>query len=157
MTRTTDLFSRLYWWPGCRESVQTYVRSCEACQRNKPLNVKKADLHQPMPIPGRSWASVGIDFITHLPMTPNGHNAIFVAVDRCTKMVHLMPATDKVTAAEAARLLIDNVVKLHGVPEDFVSDRDPRFTGKFWQAFCQTLGIDKRMSTAFHPQTDGQT
>ncbi len=98
MTRTTDLLSGLYWWPGCRESVQTYVRSCEACQRNKPLNVKKAGLHQPMPIPGRPWASVGIDFITHLPMTRNGHNAIFVAVDRCTKMVHLMPTTDKVTA-----------------------------------------------------------
>lgn len=55
-------------------------------------------MHQPMPIPGRPWASVGIDFITHLPMTRNGHNAIFVAVDRCTKMVHLMPTTDKVTA-----------------------------------------------------------
>ncbi|CAL8469368.1 g8909 [Coccomyxa elongata] len=72
-------------------------------------------------------------------------------------MVHLMPTTDKVTAADAARLLIDNVVKLHGVPEDFVSDRDPRFTGKFWQAFCQSQGIKKRMSTAFHPKTDEQT
>ena len=157
MQRTSDLLSRLYWWPGCRQAVQGYVKSCEACQRNKPLNVKKAGMLQPMPIPGRPWASVGIDFITHLPVTRNGHNAIFVAVDRCSKMVHLMPTTDKVTAADAARLFINNVVKLHGVPEDFVSDRDPRFTGKFWQAFCQSQGIDTRMSSAFHPETDGQT
>ncbi|BDA51672.1 Transposon Tf2-9 polyprotein [Coccomyxa sp. Obi] len=157
MDRTADLLTRLYWWPGCQQSAQEYVRTCGACQRNKPLNVKKAGLLQPMPIPGRPWASVGIDFITHLPMTKNGHNAIFVAVDRCTKMVHLMPTTDKVTAAGTARLFIDNVVKLHGVPEDFVSDRDPRFMGKFWQAFCQSQGIDKSMSSAFHPETDGQT
>ena len=157
MKRTEELLSRLYWWPGCQMAVQEYVRSCEPCQRNKPLNIKKAGVLQPMPIPGRPWTSVGIDFITHLPVTRNGHNAIFVAVDRCTKMVHLMPTTDKLTAVDAARLFIDNVVKLHGMPEDFVSDRDPRFTGKFWQAFCQSQGIQTRMSTAFHPETDGQT
>ena len=95
--------------------------------------------------------------ITHLPVTRNGHNTIFVAVYRCTKMVHLMPTTDKVTAANAVRLFINNVVKLHGVPEDFVSNRDPRFTGKFWQASCQSQGIDTRMSSAFHAETDGHT
>ena len=157
MKRTAELLSRLYWWHGCQIAVQEYVRSCEPCQRNKPLNIKKAGVLQPMPIPGRPWASVGIDFITHLFVTRNGHNAIFVAVDSSTKMVHLMPTADKVPAVDAARLFIDNVDKLHGLPDYFVSDRDPRFPDKFWQAFCQSQGIQTRMSTAFHPETDGQT
>ena len=109
--RTAELLSRLYWWTGCQQAVQDYVRSCEACQRNKPLNVKKAGVLHPMPIPGKPWASVGIDFITHLPLTRNGHSAVFVVVDRCTKMVHLMPTTDTLTAADAAKLFTDNIVK----------------------------------------------
>ena len=157
MKRTEELLRRLYWWPSCQADVNRYVQICESCQRNKPTNVKPAGLLQPLPIPGRPWASVGIDFITHLPVTKFGHTAIFVCVDRCSKMVHLVPTSDKVTAAETAKLFIDNVVKLHGVPEDFVSDRDARFTGKFWEAFCEQMGIDRKMSTAFHPETDGQT
>ena len=100
MKRTTELLSRIYWRPGCHAAVQNYVRSCEACQRNKPLNVKKVGVLQPMPIPGRPWASVGIDFITHLPVTKSGHNAVFVAVDRCTRMVHITLVNETRTESE---------------------------------------------------------
>ena len=97
------------------------------------------------------------DFIMELPLTARDHSAILVFVDRLTKMVHLVPTHTEVSAEQTAQLYVDNVFRHHGCQEQIVSDRDPRFTGRFWRAVCSQLGTRLNLSTAFHPETDGQT
>jgi hypothetical protein len=98
-----------------------------------------------------------MDFIMELPLTKNGHTAILVFVDRLTKMVHLVPTTTDVSAEGTAKLYVDNVFRHHGLQDEFVSDRDVRFTSRFWQQVLSLVGTRQSMSTAFHPQSDGQT
>lgn len=155
--KTRELLARAYWWPSWSKDVHEYVRTCSSCQRNKASNAKRAGPLQPLPIPDAPWMSVGIDWITHLPATPRGHTSIMVCVDRLSKMVHLIATKDSSGAEDAARLFFDNVVRLHGVPKTVISDRDARFTSHFWGALCDHLGVGRSMSTAFHPETDGQT
>jgi hypothetical protein len=112
---------------------------------------------QPLEIPDRRWDHVTMDLITCLPKTQAGHDAILVFVDKLTKMTHLAATTTNVTAEGVAQLFIDRVVCLHGVPGKLISDRDPRFTGRFFKAVCDSLATRNAFSTAFHPQTDGQT
>ena len=157
MHKTRDLLARPYWWPSWSKDVHEYVRTCASCQRNKAGNTKRAGQLQPLPIPDAPWMSVGMDWITHLPATPRGHTSILVCVDRLSKMVHLIATKDTSGAEDTARLFFDNVVRLHGVPKSIVSDRDARFTSYFWASLCDRLGVDRSMSTAFHPETDGQT
>ena len=108
-----------------------YVGSCEMCNRNKARNRKLAGLLQPLPIPGRPWESIGMDFITHLPKTKAGNTALYVVIDRLTKLTHIIPTTDTATAPEVAGMFINNVVKHHGLPRDIISDRDAKFTSNF--------------------------
>ena len=96
------------------------------------------------------------DFITKLPLA-QGYNSILVVVDRLTKMVYFIPTTEKISAEELARLFRDNMWKLHGLPESIISDREPQFMAELIRELNQMLGIESKMSTAFHPQTDGQT
>ena len=98
-----------------------------------------------------------MDFITQLPTTTEGHDAIFVVVDRLTKMVHLIPTHSSVTAIETAHLFINNVLKLHGFPANFVSDRDPRFRSTFWKELLRCCNCYGHLSSSYHPQSDGQT
>lgn len=155
--KTGALVTSLYWWPGIHKDVDQYVRTCPACQRNKAKNLKPYGLMVPLQVPQRRWTSVGIDFITHLPSTTAGHDAIAVFVDRLTKRVHLAPCNDSLTAEQFADLFVKTIFCQHGLPMDIVSDRDTRFTSGFWSQVCKILGIKQNMSTAFHPQTDGQT
>jgi len=111
----------------------------------------------PLPIPTRPWQQVSMDLITQLPRSRNGNDAIVVFVDKLTKMVHYVATTTTVSAPQLATLFMREVVRLHGVPESILSDRDPRFTAHFWRAFWSQLGTTLTMSTAYHPQTDGQT
>jgi hypothetical protein len=157
ITKTLKSAERVYWWPTLRRDVTRHVQTCHTCQRDKPTNQKPAGLLQPMPIPGRRWESVSMDLITALPRTGAGHDAIIVFVDRLSKMVHFRACTTDVGAEAIAHMFVDNVVKLHGIPRDIVSDRDPRFLSKFWEEVCAQLGVKQLLSTAFHPQTDGQT
>ena len=138
-------------------NVKAYVQNCHSCQVNKSKTVKPAGLLQPLPIPEGKWDSVSMDFICGLPCSKAGFDSILVIVDRLSKLVHLVPTTTTVTAPEVAKLFVDNVVRLHGVPSSIVSDRDKNFTSHFWQTVRELWGIEERMSTAFHPQTDGQT
>ena len=156
-SRTLELISRQFWWPQMRESVQTFVSSCLSCQRSKAVNQRPFGLLSPLPIPDSRWHTITMDFIMDLPRSANGHNAIMVLVDKLTKYVHLVPCTKKCSAEDVARLFISNIYQYHGVPKVLISDRDPRFTSNFWRAFCKRLGMDPRFSTAFHPETDGQT
>ena len=155
--RTLALVRRHYWWPTLNDDVERHVLTCHLCQKNKARNTKPAGLLQPLRLPQSAWHTVTMDFITQIPKTTRGYDAIFVVVDKLTKMVHLMPTTTQATAAQTAKLYADNVWKLHGVPEVIVSDRDPLFTSNFTRSLCQLIGTKQAMSTAYHPQTDGQT
>ena len=156
MRRTLELVARQYHWRGMKGDIADYVRTCPMCQEVKSDNRTKAGLLQPLEIPTRKWAQVTTDLVTDLPES-NGFTAIAVFVDRMTKMVHFAPCTKEVTAPEYARIFVDTVFRLHGLPEVIISDRDPRFTSKFWTSLFDLLGTDLRFSTAFHPQTDGQS
>ena len=145
------------YWPRMNSDVRNYVKSCDSCQRIKAGHQVPAGLLQPLQIPTRPWEQISMDFITHLPKTKAGWDAIIVFVDLFSKMVHFVPSTTTATAPETARLFFDNVFRLHGLPEVIVSDRDAKFTSHFWKALFKTMGTKLAMSTAFHPQTDGQT
>jgi hypothetical protein len=138
-------------------SVAHYIRTCPSCQANKRVNVPPLGLLQPLPIPSRPWESVSMDF-TALPRSRDGHDFAVVFVDRLTKLIKIAPTTSNVTAPATAQLYVDHVLRHgYGVPTSIVSDRDPRFTGHFWTALQGLLGTKLAMSSANHPQTDGQT
>ena len=157
VSATTRLIKRQYYWPRMDADILRWVQECPSCQRTKASNRQPAGLLQPLPIPVRRWSDVSLDFITHLPKTRSGFTAILVVVDRLSKLVHFIPTHDTASAEQVARLFVDNIFALHGMPERIVSDRDPRFTGTFWSAMCDIWKCQRQFSTAYHPQTDGQT
>ena len=112
---------------------------------------------QQLPIPKRKWGSVSMDLITALPETASGNSAIVVFVDRLTKMIHLAACNTSIKTHAFAKLFRHEVLRLHGLPYEFVSDRDGRFTSNFMREVCRLLNIQQAMSTAYHPQSDGQT
>jgi hypothetical protein len=155
--KTIDRISRRFVWPRMHAEIKEYVATCLACQANKPSPQLPIGLLQPLPIPEWAWHTVTMDLITQLPQSAAGHDAIFVVVDKLTKYVYYIPTVTAVTAVKLAELCIHHVVRYRGIPRCIVSDRDPRFTSIFWQSLWQQLGTKLSMSTAFHPQTDGQT
>ena len=156
--KTFSQLERLFWWPGMRSDAAKYVQRCGTCQRVKGQHIKPAGLLQPLPIPEGRWDSVSMDFIVQLPPTKLGHDAILVFVDRLTKMVHFAPTTGSGLDSErTARLFKHHVFRLHGVPKSIISDRGKQFTSEFSVALYKMLGTQQVFSTAFHPQTDGQT
>lgn len=157
MQHTYDHLHRLFWWPTMREDVATHVSSCHSCQRNKVSRQCPAGLLQSMPVPEAPWQSVGLDFITQLPETTSGNTQIVVFVDRLTKMCHLAALPTSATALDVAYTFMDKVFKLHGLPRTLVSDRDSKFTSLVWREIMRLLGTKLLLSTAYHPQTDGQT
>ncbi|KAF1329540.1 reverse transcriptase, partial [Globisporangium splendens] len=148
--------SRDYYWPHMYKWVRKYVRTCEVCQRVKPSGSTQAPLRS-LHVPSDSWKSVSMDFIFGLPRDKHGRNGILVFVDRFSKMVHLAPVSDKISAEKTAKVFVDVIFRLHGLPVEIVSDRDTRFTSKFWRALFGLLDTKLSMSTAAHPETDGQT
>lgn len=156
-SKTMERVSRLFYWPGMHADIRRYVTTCLACQANKPSTQLPMGPLQPLPIPERPWQVVTMDLITELPPTKLGNDAIVVFVDKLTKMAHYAASTTNVTAPGLARLFFREVVRHHGLPESVVSDRDPRFNSIFWRALWGQLGTTLSLSTAYHPQTDGQT
>jgi hypothetical protein len=157
ITKTIDLLTRNYYWPKLHQDVQDYVGSCHICQSNKARNSQLVGLAQSIPQPPRRWHQVTMDLITQLPRTKQGNDAIVVVVDKYSKMIHCIPTTTTVTAPQLAKLFFNEIVKHHGLPASIISDRDSRFTSSFWQHLWEQLGTKLAMSTAYHPQTDGQT
>ena len=139
------------------KDVAAYVSSCLECQKNKTSTQRPAGLLQPLPIPERPWTSISMDFIVQLPKTSSSFDAITVFVDRLMKMIHLCPGKTTNSAAIVMQQFLDTIFKHHGLPRQIISDRDSHFTSHFWQALMKLLQIHLGMSTAFHPQTDGQT
>ncbi|KAG4037960.1 hypothetical protein PC123_g26479 [Phytophthora cactorum] len=154
--KTYVLLTRDFYWNHQYKWVRKYVRACEVCQRVKPAAFSQAPL-QSLPIPSECWQSISMDFVFGLPPDSKRRTGVVVFVDRFSKMVHLAAVPAEVTAVQTARLFVDMVFKHHGMPLDIVSDRDPRFTARFWQEVFTLLGTQLSMSTANHPQTDGQT
>ena len=133
------------------------MRHCDACQTHKVNTRMYAGKLQPLSIPGRRWESVSMDLIVKLPTTADGHDSNLVFVDRLSKMVHLVPTTESLNARSFAALFVNNAVRLHGLPAILISGRGLQYNNIFWAHTCGFLGMDKRMSIPFHPQTDGQT
>lgn len=157
--RTMELVKRHYYWYGMKASIERYIANCYSCHRSKAPRDKANGLLVPLPIPEQRWKDISLDFITGLPMS-NGQNAILAIVDRLSKERHYVPclAHDEGTSAEeTAMMLLTWVFRLHGLPETIVSDRGPQFVSTVWKSLCKRLGISSNLSTAFHPQTDGQT
>nr|CAH66749.1 H0409D10.7 [Oryza sativa] len=146
-----------FWWASMRREIAEYVALCDVCQRVKAEHQKPAGLLQPLKIPEWKWEEIGMDFITGLPRTSAGHDSIWVVVDRLTKVAHFIPVKTTYTGHKLAELYMARVVCLHGVPKKIVSDRGSQFTSKFWQKLQSELGTRLNFSTAYHPQTDGQT
>jgi hypothetical protein len=156
-TKTHDAVTRSFWWPSVRRDVKRYVRQCQSCQEVKSSTQLPGGLLQPLEIPDMPWDIVTMDFILGLPMSKDGHNAIMVVVDKLTKMAHFIPCRKDLDAKECAGLFFHHVVRLHGVPLGIVSDRDHLFVGKFWRELWQNMRTELKMSSPYHPQTDGQT
>lgn len=156
--KTIDQMTRRFAWPGMNESIDLYVRTCEQCQRNKPSQQRTPGLLMPIAPPDHPGQTWSMDYIVNLPKCArSGNDAILVFVCKLTKLKHFVACRTDIDAPGTARLFLSNVVRLHGMPERIISDRDPRFTANFWAAFWSGLGTTLSMSTAYHPQTDGQT
>src|SRR5947207_8177265 len=136
--------------------IRKHVKECDSCQRTKSANHPPAGILRPLPIPSRAWESIAMDFVGPLPKSASGHDMILVIIDQLTKMATFIATYSTTTSKDIAELFLQEVFRHHGLPLSIVSDRDPRFTAKFWQALQKALGVKLLMSTAEHPQTDGQ-
>lgn len=155
-TATYHRLKKLFNWTGLKAAVDDYVRQCQICQQTKHEHSKIPGKLQPLPIPKAPWQDVTLDFVTGLPKS-EGFDTILVVVDRLTKFAHFIPLRHPFSAAQVAKALWDNVIKLHGVPLSIISDRDCIFTSAVWRGIFATVGTKLLYSTAYHPQTDGQT
>lgn len=155
--KTYHNMRRTFYWPRMARDVKRYVASCEQCQRNKPQLQPPAGLFKPLDIPSQRWDTISMDFIVKLPKTARAFDAITVFVDKLSKQVHFCASHTTDSAADVARLFFDQIFRLHGMPRAIISDRDTRFTGKFWAKLTELMGTKLNMSTAYHPQSDGQT
>jgi hypothetical protein len=159
--RTTELIRRKYFWPTIATNIKDYVRGCDVCQRTKAPRHRPYGELQSLPIPERPWKSVSMDMITGLPPSADGatkvYDAILVVVDRFTKMAKYLPTQKTLDAAGLANLFYKRIICSFGTPWSIVSDRAGLFTSQFWSSLCFYMKARRQLSTAFHPQTDGQT
>ena len=156
MHKTLHRLCADFHFPKDRVVVQDFVRSCEVCQRNKSEHLHPGGLLQPLDVPTTVWADVAMDFVEALPKV-NGKTVILTVVDRFSKAAHFIALSHPYTATSVARAFFDEVVRLHGIPSSMVSDRDPVFTSSFWQELFKLAEVKLRFTSAFHPQSDGQS
>ena len=140
-----------------KKDVAEWVSKCLTCQRVKAEHHRPSGLLQPLEIPVWKWEHIAMDFVVGLPRTKTNHDAIWVIVDRLTKSAHFLPIKETYTVDRLVEIYIKEIVVRHGVPVAIVSDRDPKFNSRFWRSFQEFVGTKLNMSTAYHPQTDGQS
>lgn len=145
-----------YYWPTLRHDTFKHVKECFMCQRNKIYRGKKQGLLYPHDVPTDKWKTITLDFMTHLPES-QGYDAILVVIDKLTKRHRIFPTRSDCTAQDIAQLMLDNIIKIHGIPTKIISDRDSKFTSTVWKTLFSLLGSTLNFSTSYHPETDGQT
>ena len=159
--KTLSALHRHFYWKSLVSDTLYRIRRCHDCQVNKSTpRLQQRGLAKPLPVPERPWSIISMDFMklpTSQDDSGNKFDNLFVVCDTFSKMVHLIPTTTHVTAQQVARLYYDNIYRLHGLPKSIISDRDTKFTGDFWSTMQKLFGTDLLMSSAYHPQTDGQT
>ena len=154
--RMQELIKRTYWWPGLKENVKKYVQGCVKCQQNKMQHQKKAGKLHPLEIPEGPWQDISIDMIGPLSKS-NEMDAILVIMDRFTKIIRLKAMMTNISSEGVAKIYRDEIWKIHGIPKMILSDRGLQFASKFMEDFTRILGTKRKLSTAYHPQTDRQT
>jgi len=154
--KTVELVMRNYWWPGVTRDVGKYVEGCDLCQRMKNRTKEPAGKLKLSEVLQKTWTHLTVDFITKLPVVA-GKDAILIVCNKLSKMMHFVAMTEGTSAEGLARLLWDNIWKLHGLLESVVSDRRPQFAAELTEELDRMLGIKTKLSIAFHPQTDEQT
>nr|KYP73804.1 Retrotransposable element Tf2 [Cajanus cajan] len=154
--KTYKRVAEQFYWTGMKQSVEKYVTACVTCQQTKYMTTKTPGLLQPLPIPTAPWTEISMDFIVSLPSS-HGYTVIFVVVDLLTKNAHFLPLKPGFTAKVVAHIFLDSIVKLHGLPQGIVSDRDPIFLSTFWRQLMRSSGTKLHYSIAYHPQSNGQT
>ncbi|XP_038695889.1 uncharacterized protein LOC119993050 [Tripterygium wilfordii] len=154
--KTIALVVDRFFWPQLRRDVTRLIQRCRVCQLQKGTRTNSG-LYTPLPIPQRPWDDICMDFILGLPRTIRHHDSILVVVDRFSKMAHFLPCARTFDASHVAALFFTEVVRLHGLPKSITTDRDVKFMSYFWKTLWMKLGTKLQYSSAFHPQTDGQT
>jgi transposase InsO family protein len=162
ISRNYELLFREYFWPGMKDTITRYIRNCHVCARAKASRTRKNGVLKPLPVPERRWKDISMDFVSGLPLCKRhgvDYDTILVVVDRLSKQSHFIPCSSNqgTTATEVAKIYVREVWRLHGLPRSIVSDRGRQFNAYFWKRLCERLGVRTLMSTAFHPETDGQT
>ena len=156
MQTTYQRIKKVFAWSGLKTAVEDFVRQCSVCQQAKHEHCKPPGLLQPLRIPEGAWQDISMDFIEGLPKS-NGYEVILVVVDRFTKYAHFIPLKHPFSAATVAKAVFNSVIKLHSFPLSIVSDRDKVFTSHFWKELFKLYDTKLNMSSAYHPQSDGQT
>ena len=157
MNRTLVLISRFFFWPDMRTDINNYVRGCVVCQRNKSSPGKPAGKLQPLPVPSGIWEDISMDFIGPLPKTARGHDFVLNVVDRLSKMAHFLPCKKSIDGRGVASLYAERIWSLHGQPRSIVTDRGTQFVNAFNKHLLSMLGTRHAITSAYHPETDGQT
>ncbi|GKD41520.1 putative reverse transcriptase domain-containing protein [Tanacetum coccineum] len=147
----------MYWWPGMKRDIATYVSKCLTCSKVKAEHQRPSGLQQQPEISEWKWDKISMDFITKFPRSKSGHDTIWVIVDRLTKSAYFLAIREDYSTEKLAKIYIDEIVMRHGVRVSIISDRDGRFTSRCWQTVQKALGTRLDMSTTYHPQTDGQS
>ena len=151
---TYNRVKRMFAWKGMKLQVKTLVRNCMVCQQAKTERISPAGLLQPLPIPQKPWSVISLDFIEGLPRS-GGYDTILVVVDKFSKYANFVPLTHPFTALQIAKVFMKEIFRLHGLPLAIISDRDRIFTGQVWQELFKLYRTELRLSSAYHPQTDG--
>jgi hypothetical protein len=146
-----------YWWPSMKNDIGLFVQKCVTCAQVKAEHQKPYGSLQQLEVPEWKWDHITMDYVTKLPRTPRSNDMIWVIVDRLTKSAHFLPTRETASMESLAKLYVNEVVTRHGVPLSIVSDRDSRFVSNFWKSLQRELGTKVHLSTAYHPQTDGQS
>ncbi|KAE8207014.1 hypothetical protein CF327_g7435 [Tilletia walkeri] len=153
---TLQAIRRNYWWGSMVKDVVNFCAECDACQRSKTSSQSPPGFLRSLTVPRGAWKHVAIDFVGPFPAGKSRNDFLMVTIDRSSTQVRLSPCKTKLTGEGAAELYLRKIYVLHGWPSSVVSDRDQRFTGAFWQGLMRSTGVDLKMSTAAHPETDGQ-
>lgn len=156
VTAPYNKIKALFAWPNMKEDIKQYIADCQICSQAKPEHCKLPDLLQPLPVPTQAWHTVCLDFIDGLPKSKQW-DTILVVIDKFTKYGHFIPMAHPYTALTVAQVYMDHIYKLHGLPKVLISDRDRVFTSQLWKELFKLSDTVLNMSSAYHPQTDGQT